>query len=621
MRLLTQTRAAVLTAFGALLIQSVLSMPSETPQQTRHGRYDYGPEGHAHLKRQASDNAYTATTGLPYSGRGPGGSAPLRLEVRELEKNATMWTLYLLGLDWMQSINQEVKYSYYQLMGIHGRPFLTYDQVSPAPGMENSGYCHHIDILFPTWHRPYNILYEQTLQYLMLVIANMYPEGFVRDRYVEAAQSFRIPYWDWAVVPEPGQSVFPSSVQQSSVRLDGPKGRQIIDNPLFTYIFQPLDTAQLPDEPFNKFPTTMRYPTTSDANAVSQNSLVAKQLDNSAPSFRSRIYNLLTNYHDYATFSNTAWIPASQNKDFEKFDSLESIHDQVHGLVGSGGHMSYIDYSGFDPIFMLVHCNMDRIFAIWQTLNPSDYVNPETSLMGSYTVPKGQLEDTNTPLSPFRMMNGQMWNSTGIRYTTDFGYAYPETANGTGVDIRAQAVSAVNKLYGPNPQGTVPGVIARDTSNGLEYREWIANIRVLKYALDGPFFIHIFLGNFSADPFQWSFEPNLVGTHSIFVKAMNGKEEPCNCNADWTTGTIPLTAALSKAVEAKSLKSLNPEDVEPYLERNLRYKLSYLNDKEVMSDVKSLEITVVSAPVKKASTETELPEWGNFTGNFTVGAG
>lgn len=49
-------------------------------------------------------------------------------------------------------------------------------------------------------------------------------------------------------------------------------------------------------------------------------------------------------------FSNEAWIP--NGKDYAGgFDSIESIHDQIHGLTGSGGHMTYIDYSAFDPVF------------------------------------------------------------------------------------------------------------------------------------------------------------------------------------------------------------------------------------------------------------------------------
>ena len=40
-----------------------------------------------------------------------------RLEIRELEKNADQWNLYLLGLRRLQSIDQGDKLSYYQVAG------------------------------------------------------------------------------------------------------------------------------------------------------------------------------------------------------------------------------------------------------------------------------------------------------------------------------------------------------------------------------------------------------------------------------------------------------------------------------------------------------------------------
>jgi tyrosinase len=39
-------------------------------------------------------------------------------------------------------------------------PFVTWDGVNPTPGNENTGYCTHSSILFPTWHRAYLALFE-----------------------------------------------------------------------------------------------------------------------------------------------------------------------------------------------------------------------------------------------------------------------------------------------------------------------------------------------------------------------------------------------------------------------------------------------------------------------------
>ena len=116
MRLYTQTRSLVSAFAASLFIQSACSVPtssSEPVPGAPHQRYEYGVDRHSFIKRQAN---YFATTGV-HVGSGPGGSAPQRLEVRELEKDTTLWTLYLLGLDMLQWTPQEDLQSWYQIMG------------------------------------------------------------------------------------------------------------------------------------------------------------------------------------------------------------------------------------------------------------------------------------------------------------------------------------------------------------------------------------------------------------------------------------------------------------------------------------------------------------------------
>lgn len=52
------------------------------------------------------------------SGRGSNGSVPFRLEIRELEKNADQWNLYLIGVRRLMDMDQSEKLSWYQLMGM-----------------------------------------------------------------------------------------------------------------------------------------------------------------------------------------------------------------------------------------------------------------------------------------------------------------------------------------------------------------------------------------------------------------------------------------------------------------------------------------------------------------------
>ena len=50
--------------------------------------------------------------------------------------------------------------------------------------------------------------------------------------------------------------------------------------------------------------------------------------------------------------------------------SLETPHNVIHGVMGAGGHMNFPSHSGFDPVFWLHHCTVDRHLALWEALNP-----------------------------------------------------------------------------------------------------------------------------------------------------------------------------------------------------------------------------------------------------------
>ncbi|TVY38862.1 Tyrosinase [Lachnellula subtilissima] len=591
MHFLKRSSACLLAILGASCIQSTYA--------DDHGPYNYdGVRNIARnpiVPRQSSQNFY------PVTGPTSNGTVVVRQEIRELQKDSTLWTLYILALDFMQYTNQTEMLSWYQLAGIHGEPYAPWDNVQPGPGLDNSGYCHHVSILFPTWHRPYLALFEQVMYNLVQEIASMWPAGSVKDQYVAAGKNFRIPYWDWAAVPSDGSSVLPHIVQDSpSMSVDGPAGTQMIANPLFTYQFKPVDPKAFIYSPVS----TLKYPNNNTASAYSQNELVARQLDNNAATFRSRLYNLFGAYHNYSTFSNTGWYPDNTDADY---DSIEGVHDQIHALVGSGGHMSVTDYSAFDPLFMLHHANIDRLFAMWQVINPDSYVVPTPATADTYNFKAGDTLDSQSILTPFHDTSGNYWNSDTARDTHTFGYSYPETNGGSDVDVKDQVLKAVNALYGDKTtNGTDGNNTPQRRDAVVNHREWIVNLKADKHALNGSFFVHIFLGDFGSDPTGWSFEPNLVGTWAVLDKfnTANAPNKP-------VSGTIPLTGVLSKLVLANELQSLDPDVVQPYLTANLKYRVTLLDDTEVGNgDVPSLSVTVISAPVVPPQTDSELPSWG-----------
>lgn len=119
------------------------------------------------------------------------GHIPQRQEIRQLRKNTPLWNLYLLGLNKFQRMDQSDVRSYYQLSGIHGRPFTEWNGV---PLVQNMGYCSHTSNLFATWHRPYVAAFEQVLYDIVQDVATSIVND-TKDEYKPAASTFRVPYW------------------------------------------------------------------------------------------------------------------------------------------------------------------------------------------------------------------------------------------------------------------------------------------------------------------------------------------------------------------------------------------------------------------------------------------
>ncbi|OAA61176.1 putative domain, di-copper centre [Niveomyces insectorum RCEF 264] len=639
------------------------------------GPYDYGFDVDRHLADRRGLQSGPAAAPAPFVVHGaPGGlhtTIAARPEIRQLETNPDLWTLYLLGLSMMQYTDQSQLLSYYQIAGIHGVPWVEWNGVAATPGNENTGYCTHVSELFLTWHRAYLALYEQVLYSLIQYIASLYPDETTRRRYQTAAAAFRIPYMDWAARPPAGESVLPGSVGGSPfVDVSGPNGVQRIANPLYSYLFKPLNSTMFIEPPYDLWLTTVRAPTAPDASAGSNNTLVSLVLDRNRPSIQQRLYNLFANYHNYSTFGNEAWIPAvsSSSSPDNAFDSLESLHDTIHTLVGLQGHMTWIPFSAFDPVFFLHHCMVDRIFALWQILNPASWVQPTAAALNSFTTSIGQMQDAQTPLTPFfRDSNGTFWTSDAVRDMGVFGYTYDDmtdfplssltVANAT---TQAQVKALINELYGafsPASSGVVAsressssknaaGQPSTETSSSVRaspptpeglgvdpqkrpprsvvvhepsYWEWVVNIHAEKQALGGSFFVHLFLGAPPTDTSTWAYAANLVGTMSVFASPAGAPAGMVPRSNGHTAGTVPLTSALAQKMAEGELADLSPSVVEPYLRTQLHYGLITTNGTVMVpAETAGLGITVGSAAVQMPSSTEELPRWGDVEASFSL---
>ncbi|KIM27070.1 hypothetical protein M408DRAFT_311628 [Serendipita vermifera MAFF 305830] len=688
-----------------------------------------------------------------------GGNTPVaRQEIRTMMQDIDLFTLYLLGMERFQAVAETDPLSWFQIAGIHGRPYTAYDAPPQSSSSGNGGYCTHSSSLFPPWHRPYLALFEQALAKHVTDIANEYPTT-TRARYVAAAQKFRIPYWDWAYYADPPDVV----TKQMQVTLNGPKGVRTLDNPLYRYRFHPAQGVEFPNSgQFSSWPTTVRWPTNAQANATSSSDQMDAFLLNQTLTIRDSTYNLLMSIHNYGFFSNDRY--PGPRTDPVNFASLETIHNGIHGSIGGvsgvGGHMGNPDFAAFDPIFWLHHTNVDRVFTLWQALNPNSYIDTvqqQRSIRGTFTTRAGTTEGIDTPLTPFRQTATAFWTTRGVRDTRTLNYTYPELVKWASLsadqkprrlydDINAMygrsapwstlnpglfanarasvplvsakvasdftpkmaeasvaaapppavggAAPAQQPVHAPAPkildaasirknmeagmhsvqaQGSqaagmsasatashkvgeaiaaagnvaaitaqkvasvvpapvaaaIPGgsstAAAKSVAHARQYNEWVANIRVEKYALKSSFFIHVFLGDFNPDPAHWGTDPNLVGSYYVFANDLDSTEcENCQENAEdqlLVTGAIPLTGALGDRLGKDQIAQLNPDQITPYLTKELHWRIQTPTRVVEREEIPSLKISVIHIPVSIPANLDTFPTWGHGTRHTAITTG
>ena len=353
-----------------------------------------------------------------------------------------------------------------------------------------------------------------------------------------------------------------------------------------------------------------------------------------------------TNFTLFGTEARTSSDPSN-------VDSLESIHDALHNTLGSNGHMTYLDYAAFDPVFWLHHTQVDRLFAMFQVLQPNSYVLPYNVPGSTYTYPAGTSENVDSFLAPFHTnANGGQWTSTGAKTTTSMGYYYPETKSGaTAASVR----TAVNSLYGGGSgTSTISSsrkrsslvefasnlskrVVKRDlvgdiasalgiqeqaTGGDLSY-EYSASIVSQKFQVNGSYAIYMFLGTPPTDCKSWPFADNLVGSHGVFANYVpQGTVNPMASVDLLVTGSIPLTSSLIAVVNKGLLSGLKSELVQAYLTKNLQWRCSRYDGTEVpIADVPDLSITIVSSEVQPAKSKDQFPTYGMWQNlpNITYG--
>lgn len=557
----------------------------------------------------------------PVVGRKGTGGIFDRLPIQTLEKDHPyQFALFILAFIAIQQrpdaphVVKEPAATFMEIASIHGKPYIGWagdrntdisadysatdkKDTNPVPS-RFGGYCNHGAVVFPTWHRPYVMLLEQSIgnvaeQLAHDIEANNPDENGV---WIKAAKELRFPYWDWAGkdVPENG---LPPVLYEEKVEIVAARGKkQTVNNPLsfFSYVGGvPSDFSDEKDDTtgqvayFSKWQRTYRYAYSTPDPEDSHIDLLQKAFKAGAKDLRRRVALLFTFNDDedsaiaWDDFSNHT-AESKREMDFVNRGSLEGVHDTVHLLLGGNGQMSYPDYAGFDPIFFLHHSNVDRLLALWEWCYTEYWMGsgyehdgeqyPWTQARGTFAQVYNEQLLPDGPLQPFRTGQGDYWTSSQARFLHEQSYPkYYSFSEFEGIKVdqaaatsqeRISARKRVQAYYDFDPQTKakqvtshawkhlpVPKnedpVVPSDHTVIPHYRTFVVHVKLLEHAYNRSYSFQLHhKGNAHSSP-------QLVGTVTVFARPDHSPCKACAVRREAGSiirGMIPIPPELIESI-------------------------------------------------------------------------
>ncbi|KAG1751810.1 common central domain of tyrosinase-domain-containing protein [Suillus lakei] len=555
----------------------------------------------------------------PVIGRKGTGGIFDRLPIETLQKDHPyQFALFILAFSAIQQrldapqVIEEPAATFMEIASIHGKPYAEWagdrnkdisadysatdkKDTNPVPS-RFGGYCNHGAVVFPTWHRPYVMLIEQSIgnvaeQLAHDIEAKNPGEGGV---WVGAAKELRFPYWDWAGkdVPENG---LPPVLYENKVEIMTAGGKkQAVDNPLSFFSYVDGIPSDFSDETiltgqvayFSKWKRTYRYADSTPNPEDSRIDLLQETFKAGAKDLRRRVAHLFTFNDDedsaiaWDDFSNHT-AESKRDIDFVNRGSLEGVHDTVHTLLGGNGHMHDPDYAGFDPIFFFHHSNVDRLLALWEWCYTEYWMGsgyehdgesyPWTQARGTYAQVYNEQLLPDGPLQPFRTGQGDYWTSSQARFLHEEAYpkyySFPEFQGikvdqaATSADERAAARKRVQAYYDFDPQAKAKQVVSQAwkqlpvpkkedpavPSNHTvipHCRTFVVHVKLLEHAYNRSYSFQLHhKGNAHSSP-------QLVGTVTVFARPDHSPCKACAVRREAGSvvrGMIPIPPELTLA--------------------------------------------------------------------------
>ncbi len=448
--------------------------------------------------------------------------------------------------------------------------------------------------------------------------------------------SLRIPYWDSA-----SYAWLPAPVTTPKISIVTPVGNMSLDNPLYNYKFQfgAAGNGFPVGHPMANLSNTVRW---WNATTQSQNESAANAaLNSNAPAIMQLTYQLFANVKDFPTFSCS--LPGGQAN---VANNVETIHNSIHNSVGGFGHMQFPEVAAFDPVFWLHHANVDRILALWQALNPDQWMDPTKNAYGSYYEPYGTIDSGSSALAPFHSDSGtSMFTSDDVRSISRFTYTYPEISDTSmdSITLTNHVRQQVNRLYNPSMfpsrKRTASRTLRRASNFASAFsrislddakrlrvnnadRQWFAKIEIDRFAYRTSFALHFFMGAPPLDPKWWPTASNLVGAQGQFINADVAAMHRDGIPVGNIEGEVTLTHTLVGGINRGFIADLSPESVLPVLQEGLQWRASTADGCEInCAELSGLVISVGSRSVEPAKDENCFPTYGDvqWYGEITQG--
>ncbi|KAF8988417.1 hypothetical protein BDQ17DRAFT_1374127, partial [Cyathus striatus] len=377
--------------------------------------------------------------------------------------------------------SQDFTLSFFQVGGIHGLPYIPWDgsaSVQP-PNEEWMGYCTHGSVLFPTWHRPYVMLFEQILHERAKAIADTYTVN--KASWQAAANALRQPFWDWA-----RNAVPPAQVISLQNHVDRVHTWPAFSNHTVGDGGSTSNSLEAIHDNVHVY---------VGGNGHMGNPAVAGRIRSHFLPHHANVDRLLSLWSalnpsvwvskgdsEDGTFTIPADVPVDQTTDLTPFWNAQTTFWASSGLHDTAklGY-TYPDFNGLDmgntaAVQRAIQLRVNQLYGN-QIFNTFAALSPTTALSLSQAQPTAQSSDTPAA-----------------------GLVQAGSDNGGQQPLTAESVQSGS--------GDVSGSLW----------DWAARIHFKKYELGGSFAVLLFLGEVPEDPESWLVAPNLAG----FVHLNNG---------------------------------------------------------------------------------------------------